>query len=88
MTFPVLGGQKGGQKGGQTILSDKQQRIISLIASNPRITKKELSEKIEINQSAISKHIDVLKKNGWLKRTGGARGYWLLSGQTGGQTKK
>ena len=47
--------------------------------NNPRISRKELSKSIGINQSAIQKHLDKLKQAGILKRIGPAKGgYWKV----------
>jgi ATP-dependent DNA helicase RecG len=40
----------------------------------PGITRRELSEALKINQSAIQKHIDKLKKEGIIRRVGPAKG--------------
>ena len=67
------GGQKGGQKGsGKTV-----DAILQLIKDNPSITRKALSEIVGIFPSAIQKHIDRLKSEGIIVRSGGDRGgYW------------
>ncbi|MEA1985274.1 MAG: winged helix-turn-helix transcriptional regulator, partial [Euryarchaeota archaeon] len=58
-------------------LSEKQQNILTLIQKNPTISRKELSATLNINQSAIQKHIDKLKEMGLLGRVGAARGgHW------------
>jgi Fic family protein len=65
------GGQKGGQKGWSEVLN--------LIKENPAVSRKELSDKLHINPSAIQKHIQKLKKDGYIKRIGGDRGgYWKI----------
>ena len=64
--------RKGGQK--------KWSEVLDLIKENPKITRKELSEKLEINPSAIQKHIQKLKADGLIKRIGGDKGgYWNVS---------
>jgi ATP-dependent DNA helicase RecG len=58
-------------------LTKNQIRILELIWKNPRITRKELSEKIGVNPSAIQKNLEKLKRIGIVKRIGPARGgYW------------
>jgi predicted HTH transcriptional regulator len=36
--------------------------------------------KLKINESAVLKHINVLKKKGVLTRIGGTRGHWQVLG--------
>jgi len=44
---------------------------------NPQITRKELAEKLFINQSSVQKHINKLKKSGLIERIGPDKGgYW------------
>lgn len=58
-------------------LSENQQKILQLIAGNPKISRRELSAKLKMNPSAIQKHMNTLKKKGLLKRVGPAKGgYW------------
>jgi len=62
-------------------LSKRQIEILKLIMNNPRISRKELSKSIGINQSAIQKHLDKLKQAGILERIGSARGgHWEVKG--------
>lgn len=80
------GGQAGGQTGGQTgegyeniVLTSHQKMIIELIESDNRVTRNELSRKLNINESAIQKHITKLKKLGIIKRIGhDFGGYWQI----------
>jgi len=57
-------------------LTDKQQKVLQLIITNHKITRKELAEKLQINTSAVQKHLSVLKDKKYLERIGGTRGYW------------
>ena len=84
ITFPVSpgGGQKGGQKGGtisNKTLTDRQLEIIQSIQNNPRIKRTEISVQLNINESAVQKHIKSLKEKGIITRIGGARGYWQVT---------
>ena len=71
---------KGGQKivtGGQKKWSETTQKVYELIKENPSISRKELSETLSINPSAVQKHIEKLKKEGAIIRKNGAKGgYW------------
>ena len=53
-----------------------------LIKENPKLTRKELSENMKINQSAIQKHINKLKQKGLLKRIDSDKGGHLGGGVT------
>lgn len=67
------GGQKTekvGRKGGQKT----KDSILSLIASDPFVTTNEMSKRLEINRSAISKHIKKLKDDHIIERIGPDKG--------------
>ena len=72
------GGQKTekvGRKGGQKT----KESILSLIASDPFVTTNEMSKRLEINRSAISKHIKKLKEDHIIERIGPDKGgKWLI----------
>lgn len=55
-------------------LVENQKKIVHLIYQNPRISKRELHEKIGISTTAIDKNIEKLKNLGILKRIGPAKG--------------
>jgi len=70
--------RKGGQKGWSE-LTERQEEILNLIEQNNKISRKQLSEILNINPSAIQKHINKLKQKGFLKRIGPAKGgYWEI----------
>ena len=69
----------GGPIGGPiSNLSLRQLQIINLFIENPKITKQELSQRLTINESAIQKQIDTLKRLKVIERKGGTRGYWQV----------
>ena len=72
------GGQKTekvGRKGGQKT----KESILSLIASDPFVTTNEMSKRLKINRSAISKHIKKLKEDHIIERIGPDKGgKWLI----------
>lgn len=76
-TVQVVG--EGGQIGGQINLTDRQLEIIEIIKNNAKVSRKEISEKVGINESAIQKHIDILKEKGALVRIGKTRGHWEIT---------
>ena len=64
--------RKGGQK-----LTPKQAALIKLLKENPTISRKDISEKMGINESAVQKRLDVLRKKGVLRRVGPDKGgHW------------
>ena len=69
----------GGQVGGQVNLSLKQKEVLELIRQNPTISRKELGEKLDINTSAVQKHIEALKKSNYIKRVGKTKGHWNIN---------
>lgn len=69
------GQKKVVQKGGQKRWSE----VLELIRERPKITRKELSEKLGINPSAIQKHIQKLKAENLIERVGGNKGgHWKI----------
>ncbi len=74
-----MSGPIGGPIGGPiTTLSLRQQQIVHFLIENPKISKQELSQRLTINESAIQKQIDTLKRLKVIKRKGGTRGYWQV----------
>ena len=70
------GGQKGGQKGWSE-LTEMQTMVLQLIKKKPTVSRKELSVELKINESAIQKHLENIKKKGMLRRIGADRGgHW------------
>ncbi|WP_439799793.1 winged helix-turn-helix transcriptional regulator [Treponema sp.] len=51
-------------------------KILELIKKNPQVSRKELCDNLKINPSAVQKHIEKLKAQGIIKRSGGAKGGW------------
>jgi ATP-dependent DNA helicase RecG len=77
-----LNKNEGGQKvdfGGQKKWSEKVVRLFNLIVEKPDITRKELSEVLQINSSAVQKHLEKLKKEGVISREGSdKKGFWKV----------
>lgn len=60
-------------------LVENQRRILELIAKNPRISKREMAEKIGISTTAIDKNIAALKVRGFLLSIGSNKGgHWKV----------
>ena len=72
----------GGQKivqGGQKKWSETTLKILELIRKNPKISRKELCLELQINPSAVQKHIEHLKNQHIIERIGGIRaGEWKI----------
>ena len=66
----------GGSMGGSIKLTPRQIEIVEMIKDNHKIAYRTLAEKLQINDSAIKKHLNNLKERGILKRVGGTRGHW------------
>lgn len=62
--------------GGSIHLTDRQRDILNLIRQNNKISRKALSNLLDIAESAVQKHIETLKEKGVIKRIGGTRGWW------------
>ncbi|MCH8566912.1 MAG: putative DNA binding domain-containing protein [Balneolales bacterium] len=75
------GGQVGGQVGGQAgNLTPRQKEVYELIVANPKVSRKDLSEILGINESAVQKHTDALKKKKVIERDGETTGKWIIIG--------
>lgn len=76
----------GGQKSdfsGQKKWSEKVVRLLELIENKPSITRRELSEALQINPSAVQKHIEKLKKAGIISRIGSDKaGSWKVNNES------
>jgi ATP-dependent DNA helicase RecG len=75
----IVGGQDSNAIGSVIDnLTDRQKEILQLIIVNPRVSRKELSEKSGINESAIQKHTDALKKKKTIERDSKTTGQWTI----------
>ena len=66
----------GGSMGGSIQLTDRQRDILNLIRQDNKISRKALSNLLDVAESAVQKHIEALKEKGVIKRIGGTRGWW------------
>ena len=69
----------GGAIGGaieENVLTKRQIEILDILKKQPDMSYRNLSKHLNINESAILKHLMILKDKGIIKRTGGTRGYW------------
>ena len=75
-----IGGQIGCQIGGQIIdLTERQKAVLECIIADPKISRSQLSEKLGVNESAIQKHLEVLKKKRVIEREGKTKGSWKIN---------
>jgi len=72
----AIGGAIGGVIGGVIDLTDRQSEVVEFIKSNTKISYKAIAEVLCVNDSAIDKHIKILKEKGVIQRVGGTRGHW------------
>ena len=68
----------------ETMLTERQKKILDLIQHNPKVSYRSMAEQLGINESAVKKHLNHLKDAGWLERVGGTRGYWAIKKEFGG----
>jgi len=73
------GGPMSRPMGGPITLTDRQKEILELIKANPSISRRNMAKELNINPSAVIKHLDALKQKGILQRIGGTRGHWEVS---------
>ena len=60
-------------------MSEKQQKIISMLKENPYCTIKDISTKLEVNHSTVERNIKKLRENGIIERVGARKdGKWLV----------
>ncbi len=90
-----IGGQIGGAIGGaMDELTDRQKEVLDIINHDNKVGYRTIAIQLNINESAVLKHLEILKNKGYIERIGGTRGYWFevqnkknntsSSGQIGG----
>lgn len=73
---------QSGAIGGQiekSLLTERQQAVLSLLESDPTISRQAIVASLGINASAVQKHLAKLKELGIIERVGGTRGYWQVN---------
>jgi predicted HTH transcriptional regulator len=60
------------------IINNVDDLLFLLIKENPSISRKEISKNLNINSSAVQKHLEKMKKSGVLKREGAFGGKWII----------
>lgn len=90
MTFPfnnnevIIGGSISGSIGGSiggsiNKLTERQNQILDLIKHNPKVSYRAIASQLNINESAIKKHLIILKTRKQIERIDGTRGYWKIN---------
>jgi len=64
--------------GGSITPTRRQQEIINLIKQDNKISYRAMAQQLDVNESAIKKHLNTLKKQSVITREGGTRGYWNI----------
>ena len=78
--FAMAGSSITATKSGSKVLSSRRQEILYLLKHNNKLSQRKLAKTLHINVSAVEAHLSYLKKNGFLKRKGSARGgYWEIT---------
>jgi len=57
-------------------MTARQKEIVEIIKVDCKISYRTMAKKLNINGSAVKKHLNILRKKGVLKRVGGTRGHW------------
>lgn len=71
--------EKGGAIGGAIPkLTGRQTTVLQIIKSNNKISYRAIAEQMNINESAVLKHVEILKEKGYIERIGGTRGNWKV----------
>ncbi|MEK6916938.1 MAG: ATP-binding protein [Nanoarchaeota archaeon] len=76
---PVEGSTKKAPESTQKTTQKTTQKILQAIQQNPTITRKELSELMNITEDGIKYHLDKMRKQGIIKRIGPDKGgHWEI----------
>lgn len=60
-------------------LNENEQKVLSLIYENPRITQNEIKEQLQLARSHVQKIMKSLSDNGIIERVGSRKsGYWEI----------
>ncbi len=60
------------------LLSEIENNILETLATNPYITREELSNQWNVSVATIQRHLSSLKDKGFIKRYGSYNGYWKI----------
>jgi ATP-dependent DNA helicase RecG len=59
-------------------LTERQKEVLTIIVTDNKISYRAIAEQLKINESAVLKHLELLKEKGFIERQGGTRGYWKI----------
>jgi len=77
--YNITAGQIGGQiDNAIQDLTSRQKQVLAILAKDDKISRRAIAEQMGINESAVLKHIEILKEKGYIERIGGTRGYWKI----------
>ncbi len=62
-------------------LNINEKAVLELLKINPKLSRKELSEKTDISERTISRVLDSLKNKGKIIRKGATTGEWIIKGE-------
>jgi len=75
----AIGGAIDNKKGGAIQkLTDRQITVLQIIKNDNKISYRAIADKMGINESAVLKHVEILKEKGYIERIGGTRGSWKI----------
>jgi DNA-binding MarR family transcriptional regulator len=64
---------------GSEILSPREVEVLAMLRAQPKLSARDLGERLGISQRAIDKHLSALKRQGRLRRLGSPRaGSWQV----------
>ena len=55
-----------------------EDQILRLIRANPKISQTRIAEELGVSRSTIQRAFGKLIENGWVRRSGGTRGLWII----------
>ena len=76
-------GSEIGSENGSEIATGTAERILALLAHQPRLSARLLAQKLDLSARAVEKHLAALQVAGRLRRVGSARtGHWEVLGRS------
>jgi len=77
----AIGGAIGGAieiEGQVQELTQRQNQVLDILKQDSKISYRIIAKQLNINKSAVLKHIEILKEEGYIERIGGTRGFWKI----------
>lgn len=63
---------------GNKVLSKKEKDVLCIIKTEPALSAKKISDKIDISVSSVERALSGLRKKGYIAREGSTRGRWII----------